>query len=231
MNTPASRIVALRQSQGLTQESFGDVIGYSRTYISDIEMGKTPPSRRFLEAVSKKFGVSIDGLLANSKILELIDYNKGTDDPQIIFCYAFSQEGLREYEDYLKELLEPEKTRFVDASVFKTATEFLNAIADSAAKSPGKAYDKVRDLVLTEDLRLVLKGLSTSRVSKAVNLVYDIFKTMDDAWLKQIKAQPGGEEVLRPVKSSIIILDYPSFLENNYKLLGYYSVPVPIEIG
>ena len=39
-----------REAQGLTQTGLGDVIRYSGAYISSVERGARPPSRRFVEA-------------------------------------------------------------------------------------------------------------------------------------------------------------------------------------
>lgn len=54
---------SLRQSLNLSQADFAKEIGYSTSYVGDVEVGKTRPSRRFLEAVRSRFGISIDQLL------------------------------------------------------------------------------------------------------------------------------------------------------------------------
>lgn len=61
------KIKEIRTNKNLSQEKFGKLLGYSKGYIANIETGRTKPSRRFLEAIQKKCGVSIDSLI-NEKI-------------------------------------------------------------------------------------------------------------------------------------------------------------------
>lgn len=53
----------LREEKGLSQAKFAQEIGFSQGYVNHIETGKAKPSRRILEAISKRYGVSIDWLL------------------------------------------------------------------------------------------------------------------------------------------------------------------------
>jgi len=62
--TLGDRLKTLRGK--ITQEEFAKRIGYSRSYLRDIEYGRVKPSRGFLVAVSAEFNVSIDWLLTGT---------------------------------------------------------------------------------------------------------------------------------------------------------------------
>lgn len=53
-----SRVRELRGD--LTQREFGDLLGFSQSYIADIERGRNRPSFEFLLAILKQFDVSLD---------------------------------------------------------------------------------------------------------------------------------------------------------------------------
>ena len=52
------RIAHWRKSEGLSQRALGAVISVSQGYISDIEKGRSGPSREFLAAISEKLGLN-----------------------------------------------------------------------------------------------------------------------------------------------------------------------------
>lgn len=52
------RIAAWRKQAGLSQRALGAAISVSQGYISDIESGRSGPSREFLAAVSEKLGLN-----------------------------------------------------------------------------------------------------------------------------------------------------------------------------
>lgn len=52
----------LRTEKGFSQESFADVCGLHRTYISDIELGKRNVSLENIERVSNALEISISQL-------------------------------------------------------------------------------------------------------------------------------------------------------------------------
>ena len=54
MNT---RIKALRKSEGLTLEKFGERIGISNSALSAIETGKNKPSDQTIRSICREFGV------------------------------------------------------------------------------------------------------------------------------------------------------------------------------
>ncbi|WP_353428720.1 XRE family transcriptional regulator [Paracoccus denitrificans] len=47
----------------MTQRELSSVLGVSKGYIGDIEAGRSPPSRNFLQNLSERFGVSADWIL------------------------------------------------------------------------------------------------------------------------------------------------------------------------
>jgi phage repressor protein C with HTH and peptisase S24 domain len=56
--TYGQRLSAWRKQAGLTQRALGAAMGVSQGYISDIESGRSGPSRDFLQALTDAFGVS-----------------------------------------------------------------------------------------------------------------------------------------------------------------------------
>ncbi|ADE86655.1 XRE family transcriptional regulator [Rhodobacter capsulatus] len=57
------RLSSWRKEQKLSQRALGSVLGVSQGYISDIESGRSEPSRNFLQALTERFGVSADWIL------------------------------------------------------------------------------------------------------------------------------------------------------------------------
>jgi transcriptional regulator with XRE-family HTH domain len=60
---PGKRIRELRKEKGFTQGEFGDSLGYSDGFISQIEAGLREPSRKFLKKLKEVYGVSSDYIL------------------------------------------------------------------------------------------------------------------------------------------------------------------------
>lgn len=59
----------IRLSKGISQESFADLCGLHRTYISDVELGKRNISIENIEKVANALGVQI------SEIFEEVEKN------------------------------------------------------------------------------------------------------------------------------------------------------------
>lgn len=80
----------LRTVRGnLSQKSFGEAVGISRSYVSDVENGRVKPSLEYLVAVAEHYDVSLDWVLlgretAGSNVIDLVDAD------------------LREMQDYLQ---------------------------------------------------------------------------------------------------------------------------------
>lgn len=58
MQSIGERVRALRKSEGLTLAKFGEMIGISNPSVSNIESGKTSPSKQTVLAICREFGVS-----------------------------------------------------------------------------------------------------------------------------------------------------------------------------
>lgn len=85
-------------------------------------------------------------------------------------------------------------------------------------------FDELKKMLLDDEIMLVIKNPSLSGMPKKDigNCIRDIFKIMDDAW---IKIEHGKLEHKNP-KSALIVLDFPNFLEKYYDEIGYYAIPV-----
>lgn len=65
------KIRRLRNSHGLSQEQFANLVGLDRTYISGIEQGKRNVSIVNLEKLAHAFGISISELFEDLWALKL----------------------------------------------------------------------------------------------------------------------------------------------------------------
>jgi transcriptional regulator with XRE-family HTH domain len=61
-------LLVLRANYGLTQSEFANIIGVSRETIINWEAGINQPRKKYLEAISNKFGVSISWLFSNNPV-------------------------------------------------------------------------------------------------------------------------------------------------------------------
>lgn len=52
----------LRESSGMTLDQLGDLTGYTRSMLSQIELGQTVPDARRIPAIARAFGVSVERL-------------------------------------------------------------------------------------------------------------------------------------------------------------------------
>ncbi len=56
------RVRQLREAMGLSQESFADVCGYARSYMSRVERGRGNPSLDAVEVFARALKVNVDEL-------------------------------------------------------------------------------------------------------------------------------------------------------------------------
>lgn len=63
-----TRLRILRQSRGLSQESFASKIQLDRTYISGLERGKRNPSYLILRRLAEALEVPIENLFVNKDV-------------------------------------------------------------------------------------------------------------------------------------------------------------------
>jgi transcriptional regulator with XRE-family HTH domain len=61
--TSGQRIAEYRKSMGLSQQQLAETINVSRSYLGDIEAGRSEPSANFLTSLVKQTDVSSDWLL------------------------------------------------------------------------------------------------------------------------------------------------------------------------
>lgn len=59
----SARIKQLREQFGLKQGVFSDQLRMSQTHVSRIEKGKVPPSKSFLNALKREFGINPDWIM------------------------------------------------------------------------------------------------------------------------------------------------------------------------
>lgn len=221
----SQKIKEIRKKQRLSQNNFAKSLGYSQGYIADVESGRAKPSRGILEAIQRVYGTSIDWLLSENQILDLIEENKNSEVPQhIIFFYAFTQQGIDRSEEILRNVLANTKYIFVDASGIKSGSQFLKKIFNVEGTTQQLWVKQLEPMMLNEEVVLIIKNMSLSKIPDSGGLIRSIFKIMDDAMEKR---QEGtrSDMVRKRTKSSLIVLDYPSYLEKNM-LWGYYAIPL-----
>lgn len=61
--TAGLRLKAFRKDHKLSQRALGAAIGYAQGYITNIETGRSEPSREFARKLTEVYGVSADWLL------------------------------------------------------------------------------------------------------------------------------------------------------------------------
>lgn len=212
----SEKILEIRLWKDLSQERFAELLGYSQKYISNIETGKTKPSRRMLEAIASKLGISLDWLFLDSKILDLIEINKYYDNKDLICLYGFTQKDLDRGEQILKDLLKERRYAFIDATN-KTGTQIIKEIV-GGSEGGWELWEVLKKTLLREEIIVVLKNISRSKISNKAEggLVRSIFKTIDDAHIIE-KITP---------KSALVLLDFASFIEKLYEGMSVYITPI-----
>ena len=63
MSTPNQRVMEYRKNQGQSQQQFAELMGVSRSYLGDIEIGRSDPSANFLVSLLQMTDVSADWIL------------------------------------------------------------------------------------------------------------------------------------------------------------------------
>lgn len=205
------KIRELRKRLNLSQQEFAESIGFSKSYVANIETGRNQPSRNFLDRVRAKYHVSVDSLLSGNLISDILESGRTTRNPYIIFVYAFTAEGLSRSEKILLSNLKSRNVLLVDTLGLTTYQQALRKLVSSKASSYS-LWELLEKKLVTEDLILVFKGLSQSKLPKSGDFIRGVFKIIDDAG--------------REPRSSMIILDYPSYLEKKFADFGYYAAPV-----
>jgi len=203
MDLLAHNITAIRKFHELTQEEFANLLGYSRSYVKDIESGRSKASRRFLEAFCDQFSFSLETILT-SGFEDYIDYVvTTTDEEYFIFIWAFTDEELRAGEVNLNHYLSRKDHITIDANNLKTYPNLLSQIMGDI-KPQGQVQKRYKQFCLEgKHSFILLKNLSRSKIpQKGLNL------------RKLIESS---------VHQTVIVLDKPSFLEKYHKELYFIA--------
>lgn len=72
MKKISSQIIEIRKELGLSQEDFAKEIGFSKSYVGDIESGRTGPSLNIVLAIRDRFKIPIDKILSGDDIEEYV---------------------------------------------------------------------------------------------------------------------------------------------------------------
>jgi transcriptional regulator with XRE-family HTH domain len=229
MDSIPKKIIEVRKKHKLSQDRLADLLGYSRSYVANIESGRVKPSRGFLEALQRELAAPTEWILKESLILDLINGNKGTENPTLLFVYAFTKEGIDESEIRLKEAMREMKTIFIDASPFKTINELYKAITGKSG-TVRELYYQLEKMLIADEIVIVIKELSLSKISKAREHVRSIFKISDDFHiLRDIDSYKKRYSTIDSLpefcRSSLVILDYPSFMEKDSSF-QFYAIPI-----
>jgi putative transcriptional regulator len=68
MKEKSIQVAEIRRRLGLSQDNFAKEIGFSRSYVGDIESGRTEPSRHLLLAIKDRFGIPVDEVKVSDEL-------------------------------------------------------------------------------------------------------------------------------------------------------------------
>lgn len=88
------RLKWLRKSRGISQEKLGEMLGVQKAAVSKYEKGIVIPSPEVLKKLSGTFGVSIDYLLENDRMLSATSLPK--DETQLLELFRQLPEKARQ---------------------------------------------------------------------------------------------------------------------------------------
>jgi transcriptional regulator with XRE-family HTH domain len=215
--TIRTEIRILRNNSGLSQEEFGTKIGFSQGYVSDVESGRTKPSEKMIRSIRREFGITTSWALKElikQEVDDIIEYNRSqTISPQsLIYIYGFNEKEIEESERILlKSILGKYDFKIVNAEGVNSDNKLLEKILDKKGSSHN-LWESLKNLLLNDGLILIIKNISLSKIQHKGLMVRSIFKILD-------------EERINPPTGTLILLDYPSFLEKNTDF-GYYARPI-----
>lgn len=218
MENSSKQISFLRSTLKLTQEAFGQSVGYSRSYVKDIESGRVKPSRAFLEAVNAKHGISIDSLLSSlgELIVNIINRIPQRSDYGFIYLYDFTDEGLNEAETELMKYLSNHSYSLIDGRDIKTERELYARLANQDKNIKiEKLWKKSWNLFINNMHNrnrfhfIVLKHFSSSPLNKREVAVIYRHIAYNINYI-----------------GALIVIDKPCFLEKYSNLLYYYAYPI-----
>lgn len=210
MKTPRQQILFLRESLKRTQHEFANEIGYSRSYVNDIEAGRVKPSRGFLEAISEKYGISIDSLLSHlgNRVVNAISRISSFSDYGFVFIYDFTDTGRENATRELLEYLSGRSHKFINGRDIRSVNHLFSMLTD-AQGSIEKLWKIYSEAWPGEFEFIVIKDFSRSMIKgNKAGVLRDIAR------------------VIIPPRGVLILIDTPSFLEKNAKSLYYRAFPI-----
>lgn len=217
------KVTSVRTKHNLSQAKFAEKLGFSQGYISDVESGRAKPSRNLLDAISTVYGISIDWLMQEHQIAKMIEANKNTSDPDILFLYAFTQDGIDGAEIEVKKQLTNYNCLSIDASGIKSGLQFLKKLLNEEGNQ-SKLWKRLKDMLLNEGVVVIIKNMSKSKIPSSGGYIRSFFKILDDAWDIENASEQEMPHKMPP--STIIVLDFPSYLEKNMENFGFYVAPI-----
>ncbi len=206
-----TRMIRLKMSQ----EAFARSLGYSRSYIKDIESGRVKPSRAFLEALTSKYGLSVDSILGNfcKQIQAAFNTSYLNFERGFVYLYDFTDKGLEIAEEILlKCFSDAGKTyKILDGRRIKGQREFWNELLD--LKKNGESFyrmpdaDKIKQCTKNLDF-VVLKGFSEFPLKHRVCDIYIA--------------------IYYCIEGHLIVIDKPSWLEKNIRRFYHRAYPIHV---
>lgn len=95
-NTPGGRLYLIRQEKGWEQKDLANILGYSRSRLSDYESNKAVFSSRFLSIIELKLGIPKELLLTSGGKTEKGVYNQEGIKTGMISEYASKYQTTKE---------------------------------------------------------------------------------------------------------------------------------------
>jgi len=225
------RLEKIISKLALSKDEFAKKCGISKSQLYNYLNGINEPTAKFFRQLKTIFPlVNIDWIVSGNQVIDIIEANKKTENPNIIFVYDFTQKGLDRAEGMFQKILTNKNHIIVDASGLTSYGQLLKEILgkekETGRDTNFKLHHDLIDLMLNNDVILIIKNMSLSKITRSGDCIRSIFKIMDDAWdMKNIK-KAGIMCHLMP-KSSLIILDFPSYLEKNANIFGDYAIAIP----
>ena len=123
------RITAIRKSQKLSQEKFGELAGVSQRSVAFWESGERMPSHATLSTLADRLDVSVDYLLGRADEIRPIKKQPAAHDGEL----------LDKIITRLRSLPDPD---LLQVSAFLDGLQAGQAVAAAAAAAPGPAAER-----------------------------------------------------------------------------------------